>query len=226
MANRSKAYEISITALGVLITAILGYGQYRLGAEQAKANDRQQRAEDRRAVDSIEVQVLNLVGPHLSNLAKPGPEFAGSQRVVIAASDYLTETHGRTGLARMAARISEGNSAVPAEVTARLQEATVTSSPSANWFAVLATLPPDNEADAKRNADEWLVRVSAKKPNGKVALYKTKISNNYAVVLGGAETRETAVELAREARRLSLVADAFAQQDRGWTLIGSAPFQR
>jgi len=59
-----------------------------------------------------------------------------------------------------------------------------------------------------------------------VALYKTKVSQKYAVVLGTGLDRSAALTLAAEARHRQLAADAFAQQDRSWDPAGTAPFPR
>ena len=226
MTDRSKTFEITIAALGLIVTALLGYGQYKLNKEQSEIAIRQQEAEKIRAIDNIEVQIMSLVSTHLSNLSKPGAEFASSQRVVLAASEYLSSQHQRTALAAMAAKISEGNTTVPTDVTTRIKEATSIATPSANWFTVLASLPVDDEASAKEIANRFLENVESKYQSGQIQLYRTKISNSFAVVLNGPSNRTTAIEAASKARRVELAKDAFAQQDRDWTLIGTAPFSQ
>jgi hypothetical protein len=67
-----------------------------------------------------------------------------------------------------------------------------------------------------------LVKVIDK--NLSVQLYKTKISNNYAVVVGGSIEKDEAISLARQAREEDWASDAFAQKDRQWSKVGDAPF--
>lgn len=227
MADRSKAFEAFVALLGLALTGVLGYGQYSLSKEQTEQSNQQRLAEKKRGVDNLEVQVMTLVAPHLINLAKPGADFLPSQRVVLAASEYLSNQHQRTALATMSAKISEGNASVSNEVATRLKEASQVSQDvlsGTRWFAVVATLPSDSEPAARTAADQWLARARAKDGKATIGLYKTKISNSYAIVLGSGVSQTQAGELARQARDWKLAPDAFAQQDRGWTLVGTAPF--
>lgn len=233
MSDHSKLFEITIAGIGLAVTSILGYGQYQLARDQsqlsrdqARLTAQQQQAEQKRSVDSLEVQIMSLVGTHLGNLAKPGAEFDASQRVVLAASEYLSSQHGRTALAAMAARISEGNAKLSSDVKTRIQEATLVAAPSGKWFAVIGSFPINGETQAKLFTDGLWKKARAAGETGAVQLYRTKLSNSYAVVLGGPLEKPTAMETALLARSIGLSADAFPQQDREWTLLGTAPFKK
>jgi hypothetical protein len=225
VADHSKAFEVTIAALGLVVTGVLGYGQIQLSREQANQAKAQQLAEKKRAVDNIEVQVMSLVAPHLGNLAKPGTEFDSSQRVVLAAAEYLSTQHSRTALASMAAKISEGNTAITQEVRSRIQEATVTTPSTGKWFAVVASLPPNDLTSAQSLANKGLAQLRAMGLDLEIQLFKTKISNNLAIVVGGPVERTAALELASQARNTGVARDAFTQQDKGWTFVGKAPFK-
>jgi hypothetical protein len=226
VADHSNTFEIAIAALGLLITGALGYGQYRLSSDQAKLAAEQQNAEQRRAADNIEVQVMSLVAPHFGNLTKPGTEFEASQRVVLAAAEYLSSQHSRTALAIMAARISERNAGISAEVKSRIQEATSSALPTGQWFVVLASLPGNDESAARDTADRKQKLLAAAGEKRPVQLWRTKISNNFAIVLGEPTNRDAAIELASTARSNNIAKDAFAQQDRDWRLISTGPFKQ
>ena len=58
-----------------------------------------------------------------------------------------------------------------------------------------------------------------------VSIYKTRLKGRYVVVLGDPVGRSAALVAAAEARRNKLSADAFAEPDGGWELIGTAPFR-
>lgn len=88
------------------------------------------------------------------------------------------------------------------------------------WYAVLASLPL-NEALARKKANELLAIARRLGFSQEIQLYKTQISNNYAVVIGGQMTKSDALALAAAARQKALAFDAFAQQDRSWTLMGT-----
>jgi hypothetical protein len=225
MADQSRWFEISLTAIGLAVTAILGYGQLRVSEAQHDQAARQQVEESKRAVDNIEVQVMSLVAPHLGNLAKQSGDFKSSQKVVLAAAEYLSTKHNRTALASMAAKISENNQSVPIEVRTRIQEATEAVSPAGKWFAVLASLPASDLPAAKEVANKKLKQAQSVAPGTSVKIYKTKLSNNFAIVLEGPVERKKALDLALLARSSTLAKDAFAQQDREWVTVGTAPFE-
>lgn len=227
MADHSKKFEITIAALGMIVTGMLGYGQIRVSQEQNRQEESQKATEEKRAADDVEVKVMTMVAPHFLDISKPGENFEASLRVIESAATYLTERHSRPGLALMATQIARGNKAVPQEVQTRLQEATVVPLPSTTrkWFAVLASLPASDLTPAQTFANERLQQLKNTGLNVEIQLFKTKISNNYAVVVGGPLERNDAIELASQARSKGLARDAFVQQDRDWTFVGKAPFQ-
>jgi hypothetical protein len=119
--------------------------------------------------------------------------------------------------------VSEGNTTIPPEIREKIQSATASTSP--HWFAVLASVAATNPASAKDLADRKLTSLQSIGLPYDVQLFKTKISNSLAVVLGGPLDRTKAFQLASQARSKRIAADAFAQQDRGWTFVGRAPFK-
>src|SRR5438552_18363431 len=117
MADHSKAFEITIAALGIIVTGLIGYGQYRLNdtqnqfirdQKQAESDriEAQQKADAKRYGDATELQVMSIVAPHFVNLTKPGKDFDSSWRVVESAATYLSDQHQRSGLAAMATQIA------------------------------------------------------------------------------------------------------------------------
>jgi hypothetical protein len=64
-ALRSKWFEVAVTAVGVLVTGVLGYGQWRLGKQQTIILENQAKQEIQPSIDNIEVQVMTLVSPPL-----------------------------------------------------------------------------------------------------------------------------------------------------------------
>jgi hypothetical protein len=234
----SKFFEVTITAVGIFVTAVLGYGQWRLGQQQNAILENQAKQELERSIDNIEVQVMTLVSPHLGKLASAGEEAETAQKVVLAAAEYLSNQYGRTSLASMATMISEGNPTISQPIQDRFEEATVAPPQlqmplsevdkpppkQANWYAVLASLPGDQLETAKAEANKKLDKAREKGLNQGVQLYKTEISNNYAVVIGGALDKASARALSAKARTVGLSRDSFPQIDKEWTHVGDAPF--
>jgi len=232
----AKWFQISIGAAGVIVTALLGYGQWQLSQQQNRMLKDQHDAEEKmaretigadkeRSADNIEVQVMAMVAPYLSKLRDSGKEAETSQKVVLAAANYLSSQHKRTALAEMYHRIVEDSPSVKPEIKAQIAEATEPVAEGAPWYAVLASLPANN-LDAAHTVGNEKLRVAQQigLQQG-IKIYKTRVSNNFAVVIGGQMARSDALALAATARQKSLANDAFAQQDRSWTLVGDAPFK-
>ena len=93
------------------------------------------------------------------------------------------------------------------------------------WFTVLASIPGNDLTRAKIIANEKYGLVHESERSLSVELWKTKISNNYAVVVGGVQSESEAAKLAEGARANGWASDAFAQIDKEWHQIGVAPFQ-
>jgi hypothetical protein len=209
----ASRFEAAIAAAAVIVTAMLGVGQLRISQRQTA-----------QAEDAIEVQVMSMVAPHLPKLRGCDKEAETSGKIVQAAADYLTARQ-KTGLAVIHSHIIDESDCQTVQAKARAAEATIPASEGAPWYAVLASLPATDTATAQRTANDKLNAARQAGLDQRVALYKTKVSNNLAVVIGGQMARPAALDLAQAARRRGLAADAFAQQDRSWTFVGEAPFK-
>jgi len=227
----AKSFQLAIAAAGVTVTALLGFGQWQLSQQQNRMLDEQHKAEAKRASDSIaaekeraadniEVQVMALVAQHLAKLRGADKDAKNSERIVLAAEEYLSNTYGKTALAQMHRRIVEDSPFVKPEIRQRIEEATEPVKEGAPWYTVLASLPA-NDLDTARNIAKEKLKMAERVglPHKDIEIYKTKLSNNYAIVIGGQMARSDAINLATSARQKGLATDAFAQQDRSWTLV-------
>jgi hypothetical protein len=176
----------------------------------------QHRAEERRASDNVEVQVIALVAPRFSELGGSDEKAKTSQRVVLAAASYLTDQYQRTGLAKIYREILPPSADLNIQVGAA--EATEPATAESPWHVVLASLAANDKSAACKMAHEKLKIAQSEGLPEKIRLYRTKISDNYAVVIGEPMSRLDAVSLAVSARNKGLAEDTFAQQDRSWTL--------
>ena len=93
----------------------------------------------------------------------------------------------------------------------------------APWYVVLESLPGDDEGKALSEARVVREKTMRAGLTQSIQLYKTRISNNYAVVLGGPINKSEALALADVARK-KFAPDSFAQQNRGWTFVKAEPF--
>ncbi len=87
---------------------------------------------------------------------------------------------------------------------------------SDRWFAVVGTLPqtaPDAVGALARQLNQWLQRAGL--PPNDVHVYRTRISNSFALTSGTDKSKNDAQNRAQMLRRAGFT-DAFAQPDRGW----------
>jgi hypothetical protein len=89
--------------------------------------------------------------------------------------------------------------------------------PESNWFAVVASVSTPEEAN--RLANELKSHIPADLGEKAFGLYKTKISNSYALTIGHHISKAEALRRARIARDSGWVPDAFAQRDLQWDFI-------
>lgn len=221
MADRSKWFEVVISICGIAVTALLGFGQF-------EQTSRQQQEDAKHEADNIEVQVISLVAPHLVNLAKQDADSDASEKVVLAAAEYLTTQYSRAALATMAAKITEGNKSVPPELLTRIQEATEAVPAAGKYFVVIATFARDDLTSAKTRANAFLPKVQeqAALHGAQVQIYQATVSNSLVVVLAGPAgqlEKATARDYVTVAR-VSFASDAYTQHDRQWIPQGAAPF--
>ena len=84
---------------------------------------------------------------------------------------------------------------------------------SEQWFAVVASYSTNGVGRNRALAMARAVGPSL----GCAEIWRTKISRNYAVVLGGRTGRAAALANAQRARSTGVAPDAFTQADREWT---------
>jgi hypothetical protein len=88
------------------------------------------------------------------------------------------------------------------------------------WYAVLASYKPgEEESYAVADVQKFRkVIAESKTPGLDVQVFRTSLSDHYAIVLASADgSRESARDLAATARSLGLSNDSFVQDDRNWT---------
>ncbi|SEN64868.1 hypothetical protein SAMN05192583_3250 [Sphingomonas gellani] len=88
---------------------------------------------------------------------------------------------------------------------------------SGRWFAVVGTLPQSAPGAVGALARQLNARLQgAGLPDNDVHVYRTRISNSFALTSGTDKSEEDARARARMLRRAGF-SDAFAQPDRGWS---------
>lgn len=93
----------------------------------------------------------------------------------------------------------------------------------AKWFAVVASVPMSQAEGAVSLAKSLNRKMPGIGLQPSVHIYETKISGSYALTSGSAKSEKDARARVRVLRQSGLVADAFAQPDRDWTLSKLQP---
>jgi hypothetical protein len=241
--SKLSSFEAVVAAFTFVAIFALGYCHFRVSLRQDEQEARIERqreeferslqkalsdADEKRATDSLELQLLSLASPHLSRLRDSGPEAATSQRIVAAAGELLA-ARGRPALSLMVDRIREQSapreenaSAVASDPRPTIEASPNT--PSNEWLVLLATLPGNELKVAEQVANDKLRVARDLGLEPPVSIYKTRLKGRYVVALGKPVARSAALAIADRARRANLAVDAFAEPDGGWELTGTAPF--
>jgi len=127
-------------------------------------------------------------------------------------------------LAEQAAHSGDANRYVASDLNAK-QGLALTAAESATppvgskWYAVIATVPLSQRlALTSLIADLDMKLQKAGLPPNDVHVFRTQISNSYAITSGLAKKETDAKQRARMLQRSGMVPDAFAQPDRNWQL--------
>lgn len=142
---------------------------------------------------------------------------ADNARQITAALFDLDRSQRDVTSASASVRSAGERIAAPAD--ARQSDAPVAAAAAApGWFAVVGSFGLDDAGLTRAQALAGRVRDA-----GQCAeVWRTRISRNYAVVIGGRTDRTTAMATAARARTTRLAEDAFAQPDRDWVPVDGA----
>jgi hypothetical protein len=137
--------------------------------------------------------------------------------------DYAARTRASaSSAATSAARTDRGQDYLDSPAAAAQSVALAASEAAApvetqRWYAVIASVPLEQEQAVPAIARELQARMAGRGMPSSVRIYRTKISNSFALTSGGEKSEEDAKGRARALRRFGIVPDAFAQPDREWS---------
>jgi len=211
-ARRLDLYSrLLLGIVGAAITAILGIGQLRLANTQQKLAERQLSLEKELSAQQAELQTIAMVSEYLGLMGEPGETGQRAKKVIRAAAKHLSEKYDSQFLAKLADEILGGEDL-------QIREATEPAPAKPAWFAVLASFP-ENQRDSAINRARELAATLASQgaTEHPIVVYKTQISRDYAVTVGGKLAKSEAIRLAARAREKGWAFDAFAQIDRNWS---------
>ena len=201
--------NVILGVIGAALTAFLITNQIQIGKLQHKI-----------ARQQVEIQVAALVKDFIPSITKHSREGEEAREVINAAVSYLSEKYESTLLAELTTRLLE-KSSIPSTESSVMQinEATQAPASTTHWFAVLASYGGTQLSLARQRAQELQETINKANFDHKIEIYKTKISNNFAITLDGPMTKSEAIKLAALARSNGWTKDAFAQVDREWAKV-------
>jgi hypothetical protein len=135
---------------------------------------------------------------------------------------YAARTSGAAATAATAAAQTNNAEAYLSSKAAGAQIVALAASESAEprssgkWFAVIASVPLSETAAVPRVARALNERLRRGGMPADVHIFRTVVSQSYALTSGGGKTEADAKARVRALRRTSLIPDAFAQPDRDW----------
>ena len=219
------AAKTLIGIAGIILSIVLGYGEY-----QDKQRDRALKTQEQAAGAAKEIEAeKNALKDEFRSYyasarsAKPGDTLADSDLdlantiaqlikskygdgyyldAALALKAHLTPARGQNG---------RGGSDVAFQAAETTINSASAPAPSDKWFAVLGSYPASPAG--LDQATKAAVRAGTL---GCIEIWKTQVSNNYAVVYGALVPRAVALVNAQAARASGIASDAFVQANRGW----------
>lgn len=235
--------KFALGAVGLLATLYFQQSEVRRGQQDAARNFERLQAEEQARLEESFAKHFSAVAAADPKTA--GPEQDVALIIAANAATRLSEKHNQPSfIALLQSRVDSRQSAVINNVAFQAKEAIAAeqsdasksasvgsasedpaasrydSAPSAaggdSWFAVAGSFSLDNESGARIFAQELDLKLKAAGINRPVGLWRTVISQNFAVCVGGELTQAEASLLADQLRDAKMVSDAFAQRNRDW----------
>lgn len=217
--------KIALGVAGFVLSGVLAWGEF---SDRARARTERNAATEREILEKHESKRLGREAS-LKEEFRAYYEYArNAQDVETAKSDLdiasaLAQTLGAPPFdqkiysdAVISLRVKLSPPTSQTNAQAAVQSESVTTSTTVkttpgDWFAVVGSFPTTGQGLAEARA-----LAQRTQSLGCAEIWRTKISNNYAVVLGGKTTRGQALSAAALARSSSLASDAFTQVNREW----------
>jgi hypothetical protein len=217
--------KIMIGLGGLALSVVLGWGEY----QERKTERLRKEAEDQHSLEKSYTEEFQTYYK-LAHDAKPGDtvvsadvDLAGSIAQKLASPPFNKDFYNNA-IISLRGRLSPNSDTNGTKKSAAQVQAAEAVSPDVprnldRWFAVIASYPVSRSglAAARKQAEVAGTRV------GCAQVWRTKISNNYAVVVGGAANQASALVNA-ERSRSSGWGDAFTQADREWSRVNGIAY--
>lgn len=215
--QRSAKRTLPVFFLGVGATIVAAtiaiYFIVSLSSRLSEANAALKLTERRLAAAQ---QNLAIAQGALQSVSGRGGTGEESLQITAAISDVK---RSQLDLKSASAAVRDAASKLPASAKAGTDTGALADAPAPIWFAVVGSYKPDAEGLGNARAQAKRARQS-----GLCAeIWKTQISNHYAVVIGTLNTRDAANASVQRAKQTGLASDAFSQANRGWSRLPDSP---
>ncbi len=219
--NKLKLYDfyakVFLGILGLIITILISYIQYSNQSELEISKKKLQ-------VEQNKFQMIKLVNENLAYLNDSGIKGKIANNIVTKFSSELSEKYDYPEIAQIVSN-SINDTSIKTEnipqkskfIVSESTESLGTNKEIDNWFCVIGTFAINDKENALKFKNQNAVRLT--KDGKKCFLYKTFVSNNYAVTINKKLNKKDANILVNYARQMGIANDAFAQIDRNWQFV-------
>jgi hypothetical protein len=212
MSKRWQKADIILKALLTLVGLILGVAiAYRSWSEDAERHREARR-------ESLKEEFRTFYG-YVRAADGAGRSAKSDADLASAAAQSLSSDFGLPIYSTAINQLRLDRISAPGERRAlNLQvweagSATEATADGSQWFTVIASYDLSDFGRKEAEAQRERLRTA----NRCTEIWATKTSRSYALVLGGAVSRDIALARAQEARQNGLAPDAFTQVNRQWT---------
>lgn len=247
MAEKSK-FELVISAVGVVITGIAAYYAYHANQAATKANNNVAALSVALDNKRFGVEIFNASLPYFEKLSNESDGAKFCKIIVQIARTELDET-GKSRVGNLFRSFREQGAAISSSVEDELTlalcdvanestelepiEANIASDAIGKYHAVLASYEPQSCKLAQISAERLAIAL-----NRPVKIFRTSISNHYAVTVDAGDDKKEAQNIVNEAvtlgndavekiknggritlaerENIRFLTGAFRQENKGW----------
>ncbi len=230
----TKKIELIILGMSLIITALIGWSQVRLGQIQSDFAINQSNRESARQVeqarndslrniDNIELQLINFSKDFFPDIKKENDEGEIARNIILATMEHLTDEFGRNTLAKIVDRVNQeqvkdfSNESVNL-FEVRTKEATKNTTNN-EWFTVIASFNIKQMDRAKTFSNNEQNRINQLGKSYKTHIWKTKTSKVIAITIDKTLSKEDAIKRMNFARKEGISEEAFIQKNKDWVYV-------
>jgi hypothetical protein len=213
--------KIGLGIIGSLITILIAMNQYKIQEAQNEYIKNQDKIKSNDQKEQSKIEILKVLFYNLQYSSEPGTKGDISRAIIVYSTKKLSEDYESSDIVGVINDALNSNSEFRKSLTSNqkviIEESSTENSGKQSWFCVLATFGTNSFADAIKFKNE-INKNQFANFNAKAQVYKTKISNSYAITLGDSLTKIQAINYLSYSKSANFN-DAFYQINRNWSKV-------